>query len=62
MDLLVCGKDLIKRYEPMWKKISCLSKKEFNSKPIYKNKYIKNKANLYDLPFLNAMHVFLFYY
>ena len=53
MNLLVCGKDLIKRYQPMWNKISSLIKKEFNSKPVYKNKYIKAKENLYNLPVLN---------
>ena len=53
MVLLVYGKNILKKYDIIWNRINSLFKKEFDNKTAYKDKYIKTKTNLYNLPFLN---------
>ena len=40
-------KKLIKKYNEIWGKVKNLFKKEFNSEPVYKDKYIKTKIKIY---------------
>ena len=47
------NKEIIKIYTVIWNRINSLFKKEFDSKPIYKKKYIKTRINLYNPLFLN---------
>ena len=37
--------DLLEKYNTIWDKVSADTKKEFNSKPIYNQKYLKTKIN-----------------
>ena len=48
MNLLVHDKELLKKYNVVWDKISNLLKKEFASEPMYDNKYIKTKIKIYN--------------
>ena len=48
MNLLVNDKKNIKKYPEIWNKIKSLIKKEFNSKPVYNDKYIKTKIKIYN--------------
>ena len=50
VNLLVNDKKLLKKYNEIWDKIKSLSKKEFDKKPLYNNKYIS--ARIYN----NIMH------
>ena len=47
MNLLVNYKEILKKYFEIWNKIKSLIKKEFNSEPVYNDKYIKTKINIY---------------
>ena len=40
-------KKLIKKYNEIWGKVKNLFKKEFNSEPVYKDKYIRTKIKIY---------------
>ena len=40
MNVLIHDKELIKRYNAIWNKISNLLKKEFSSMPVYDHKYV----------------------
>ena len=42
---------MLKKYSEIWDKIESLSKKEFDKKPLYKNKY--NSSKVYN----NMMHI-----
>ena len=46
MNLLVNDKKFLKKYNPMWDKIINLLKTEFDSEPVYDNKYIKTKIKI----------------
>ena len=46
IDLSVNDKEILKRYSEIWNKIKSLIKKEFNSEPVYNDKYIKTKVNI----------------
>ena len=48
MNLSVHDKELLKNYNETWDKISNLLKKEFDSIPVYDNKYIKTKTKIYN--------------
>ena len=52
MNLLVYDKELLKKKNAIWYKISSLFNKEFVNEPVCKDKYIRNKLNLYSTPFL----------
>ena len=41
----------IRKYNKVWDKIKKLFRKEFNGEPVYNDKYIKIKINLYDTKF-----------
>ena len=47
VNLLVHNKELLKKYNEIWDKISNLLKKGFDSKPVYNDKYIKTKIKIY---------------
>ena len=47
INLLVKDKEILKKYSEIWNKIKSLIKKEFNSKPVYNDKYIKTKMKIY---------------
>ena len=44
---LVHDKELLQKYNDIWDKISNLLKEGFDSEPVYNNKYIKTKMNIY---------------
>ena len=46
INLLVHDKELLKKYKEIWHKISNLLKKEFDSKLVHNNKYIKIKIKI----------------
>ena len=48
INLLVNDKEILKKYSEIWNKIKSLIKKEFNSKPVYNDKYIKTKIKIYN--------------
>ena len=48
IDHLVHDKELLKKYNEIWNKISNLLKKGFDSGPVYNDKYIKTKRKIYD--------------
>ena len=50
MSFKVSDKELLKKYTKLWKKISSLIDKKFDSKPVYgdSDKYIKTKIKLYE--------------
>ena len=41
----------IRKYNKVWDKIKKLFRKEFDGEPVYNDKYIKIKINLYDTKF-----------
>ena len=43
MNVLIHDKELIKRYNAIWNKISNLLKKEFSSMPVYDHKYVNKR-------------------
>ena len=47
-NLLVNDKEILKKYLEIWNKIKSLIKKEFNSEPVYNDKYIKTKIKIYN--------------
>ena len=51
MNLLVHGKEILKKDNEILDKIKNLFKKEFDSEPVYNDKYIKTKINLYNMNF-----------
>ena len=51
MNLLVNGKEILEKYNEIWDKIKNLFGREFDSEPVYNDKYITAKINLYDRNF-----------
>ena len=51
MNLLVCDGELFKKCNSIWDKINNLFKKEFDSEPVYNEKHIIAKINLYNVNF-----------
>ena len=47
INLLVNDKKIFKKYSEIWNKIENLIKQEFNSEPVYNDKYIKTKIKIY---------------
>ena len=43
--------EILKKYNEIWNKINSLFKKEFDSKPVYSDKYIKTKICFYNKNF-----------
>ena len=41
-------KKILEKYSEIWNKIKSLIKKEFNSEPVYNDKYIKTKIKIYN--------------
>ena len=39
INLLVNDKEILKQYSEIWNKVKMIIKKEFNSKPVYNDKY-----------------------
>ena len=48
INVLVNNKEILKKYSKIWNKIKSLIKKEFNSEPVYNDKYIKTKIKIYN--------------
>ena len=50
MSFKISDKQLLKKYNQIWKRVEKLLKIEFNSKPVYVNndKYIKTKIKTFD--------------
>ena len=40
---MIKGEKLFKKYNDIWEKVSNIIKKEFDSNPVYNEKYIKTK-------------------
>ena len=51
MSFLIKNENLLEKYNSIWKKVSNIIKKEFDSKPVYNKKYLKTKTKSY-----NARH------
>ena len=47
-NFLVTDKKLLKKYNEIWDKIQSLFKKEFDKKPLYNNRYISAKIDVYN--------------
>ena len=57
INLLVNDKKILEKYFEIWNKIKSLIKKEFNSEPVYNDKYIKIKIKIYnDKVYTNFQH------
>ena len=48
INLLVHDGKLLKEYNEIWDKVENLFTREFDSKPVYKNEYIKTKIEIYN--------------
>ena len=48
INLLVNDKKILKKYSEIWNKIKSFIRKEFNSEPVYNDKYIKTKIKIYN--------------
>ena len=69
VNLLVNHKKIFKKYSEIWNEIKSLNKKEFNSKSVYNDKYIKIKIktiryiqffNIIKYPkIMNIIHAYL---
>ena len=46
INFLVSDKKILEKYSEIWNKIKRLIKKEFNSEPVYNDKYIKTKIKI----------------
>ena len=51
MNFLFNDKEILEKYNKVWDEIKNLFKNEFDSEPVYDDKYIKAKINLYDTNF-----------
>ena len=51
MNLLVNYKEILQKYNEIWDKVKNVFGKEFDSEPMYNDKYIKAKINLYNTNF-----------
>ena len=57
LNRLVNDKEILKNHSEIWNKIKSLIKKEFNSEPVYNDKYIKTKIKIYnDRVYTNFQH------
>ena len=57
VNLLVNDIEILEKYTEIWNKIKSLIKKEFNSEPVYNDKYIKTKIKIYsDKVYRNLQH------
>ena len=57
MNLLVNDKKILEKYSEIWNKIKTLIKEEFNSKPVYNDKYMKTNIKIYnDRIYTNFQH------
>ena len=48
MNLLVNDKEILEKYTEICNKIIILIKKDFNSEPVYNDKYIKTRTKIYN--------------
>ena len=46
MNRLFNNKEILEKYNKIWNKNKSLFKKEFNSEPVYNDKYIKTKIKI----------------
>ena len=46
MSFLIRDDELLGKYNKIWEKVKNSIKKEFDSEPVYKEKYLKAKQNL----------------
>ena len=45
MSFLIKDDKLLEKYNEIWEKVKNIIKKEFDSEPVYKEKYLKAKLN-----------------
>ena len=45
---MIKDEKLLEKYNEIWKKVSKITKKEFDSNPVYDEKYIKTKLKSYN--------------
>ena len=57
INLLVNDKEILKKYSEIWNKIKSLIKKEFNSEPVYNDKYIKTKIKIYNNRYIQIFNM-----
>ena len=48
MSFLIKNKKLLEKYNEIWKKVSNIIEKNFESRPVYNEKYLKTKIKSYN--------------
>ena len=48
MSFLIKDNELLEKYNEIWKKLENIIKKEFDSEPVYNEKYLKAKIKSYN--------------
>ena len=56
MSFSIKDEKLLEKYNEVWKKVSNITKEEFDSKPVYNEKHLKTKAKSYDEKFNTTFH------
>ena len=47
ISFLIKDEKLLEKYNEIWRKVSSIVKKEFDSNPVYNEKYLKTKISVY---------------
>ena len=57
INLLVHDGKLLKEYNEIWDKVENLFTREFDSKPVYKNEYIKTKQKFTMVEYMQTFNI-----
>ena len=56
MSFLIKDNELLEKYNEIWKKLENIIKKEFDSEPVYNEKYLKGKIKLHNVKIKTNFH------
>ena len=56
MSFLIKDEKLLKKYNKFWDKVSNNIKKDFDSEPVYNEKYLKTKIKTYEGKISSSFH------
>ena len=56
MNRFVNAEEILRKQFKIWNKIKSLFKKEFNSEPVYNDKYIKTKIKIHNDIYMEYIH------
>ena len=56
MSFLIKDDELLEKYNEIWKKLKNIIKKEFDSEPVYNEKYVKGKIKLHNVKIKTNFH------